>query len=77
MKVISPAKLNISVEASSPEALEKMLDQALFEIRHNTLDSNGFQRAFSKAAQGEQKGTMGSYSFEYVQPEYESGFNEF
>lgn len=77
MKVIKPAKLTITVEASSPATLEKMLEQALFELRHNSLDDNGFQRAFSNAAQGDQNGTMGSYSFEYVKPEYEESFSEF
>lgn len=77
MKIIKPAKLTIAVEANSPETLEKMLEQALFELRHTTLDDNGFQRAFSNAAQGDQKGTMGSYTFEYVKPEYDLGFSEF
>jgi hypothetical protein len=77
MKVKKPAKLTITVEASSPATIEKMLEQALFELRQNTLDDNGYQKSFSNAAQGDQSGTMGSYSFEYVKAEYEEGSSDF
>lgn len=32
------------------------------------MDENGFQQALSKTAKGEQYGTLGSYSFDYISP---------
>lgn len=70
-KIISPASVTITAEATSPRAIEKLLEQALFELRHNSKSQNGFDESFVNSAKGDQKGTMGSYSFEYVKPEYE------
>jgi len=71
MKVKAPGKITITVEASSPEALEKLLDQALFELKLRSTDDNGYQQALSKTTQGEQAGTLGNYSFDYSAPEIE------
>lgn len=77
MKVIKPAKLSITVEANSREAIEKLLEQALFELRHDSKDKNGFERPFTHDSKGEQSGTMGGYRFEYAAPEYDTGFDVF
>ncbi|MBD8237846.1 MULTISPECIES: hypothetical protein [Pseudomonas] len=69
MKVKAPGKITITVEASSPKALEKLLDQALFELKLESTDDNGYEQALSKAAKGEQAGTLGNYSFDYCAPE--------
>lgn len=68
MKAKTPGKVAITVEASTPEALEKLLEQALFELKLSSMDDNGFQQALSKTAKGEQSGTLGSYSFDYISP---------
>ncbi|MGE1075855.1 hypothetical protein ACQJ22_25330 [Pseudomonas fragariae (ex Marin et al. 2024)] len=61
MKVKAPGKITITVEASSPKALEKLLDQALFELKLRSTDDDGYQQALSKTTQGEQAGTLGNY----------------
>jgi hypothetical protein len=71
MTVKAPGKINITVEACSPKALERLLDQALFELRLGSTDDNGYEQILSKAAKGEQAGTLGSYSFDYSAPETE------
>ncbi|UOK39205.1 hypothetical protein MJP36_04890 [Pseudomonas palleroniana] len=71
MKVIAPGKITITVEASSPKALEKLLDQALFELKVESTDDNGYEQVLSKAAKGERAGTLGNYSFDYCAPEIE------
>lgn len=69
MSIKKSGKATITVEASSPQALEKLLEQALFELKLSTTDDNGFQQALSKNAEGAQSGTLGSYSFHYIAPE--------
>ncbi|MCX4216282.1 hypothetical protein MKZ87_01395 [Pseudomonas sp. MCal1] len=64
-------KATVTVEAASPLALEKLLEQALFELKLSSTDENGFQQALSKFAEGVQSGTLGSYSFNYIAPEAE------
>ncbi|WP_417663516.1 hypothetical protein [Pseudomonas sp.] len=32
------------------------------------MDENGLQQAISKTAKGEQSGTLGGYSFDYISP---------
>lgn len=71
MKVIAPGKITITVEANSPKALEKLLDQALFEVKLSSMDDDGYQQALSKTTKGEQAGTLGNYSFDYNAPEIE------
>ncbi|WLG57712.1 hypothetical protein PSH77_04145 [Pseudomonas extremorientalis] len=71
MKVIAPGKIIITVEASSPKALEKLLDQALFELKLISTDDDGYQQALSKTTKGEQTGMLGNYSFDYSAPEIE------
>jgi hypothetical protein len=61
-------KVTIQVQANSPQALEKLLEQALFELKLSSTADNGFQQALSKNSNGEQSGTMGSYSFDCTAP---------
>ncbi|WP_122448479.1 hypothetical protein [Pseudomonas viridiflava] len=68
MKEKIMGKVTIIAEASSPQALEKLLEQALFELKLSSTDDNGFQQAISKDAKGEQAGTLGSYSFDCTAP---------
>ncbi|NHX02144.1 hypothetical protein [Pseudomonas koreensis] len=69
MKIIKPGKATITVEANSPQALEKLLEQALFELKLSSTDDDGFQQALSKTTEGVQAGSLGSYSFQYIAPE--------
>lgn len=71
MKIKAPGKITITVEATSPKALEKLLDQASFELKMRSTDEDGYQQALSKTTKGEQTGTLGNYSFEYTVPEIE------
>ena len=71
MKATKQGSVTITVEASSPQAMEKLLEQALFELKQSSMDDDGFQQALSRTARGEQAGSMGSYSFNYIEPEYE------
>lgn len=68
MKEKMLGKVKIEAEANSPETLEKLLEQALFELKLSSTDDNGFQQALTKNSKGEQSGTMGSYSFNCVAP---------
>lgn len=68
MKILKAGKATITVEANSPQALEKLLEQALFELKLNSTDDDGFQQALSKSAEGVQSGTLGNYSFHYIAP---------
>lgn len=60
MKVKASGKTTITVEASSPKALGKLLDQALFELKLRSTDDDGCQQALSKTTKGEQSGTLGT-----------------
>lgn len=71
MNTKKPGKATITVEATSSQALEKLLEQALFELKLSSTDDNGFQQPLSKSAEGVQSGTLGSYSFNYTAPETE------
>lgn len=73
MKTKAPGKVAITVEADTPGALEKLLEQAIFELKLRSMDENGFQQAFTNSAKGEQSGTLGSYSFDYMSPLYDFG----
>lgn len=71
METKTLGKITITVEANSPQALEKLLEQAVFELKLSSTDDNGYQQALSRTAKGEQTGTLGSYSFDYSSPEIE------
>ncbi|MBP2085313.1 MULTISPECIES: hypothetical protein [Pseudomonas] len=71
MKVKVPGKIIITVEADSPKALEKLLDQALFELKLESMDNDGYQQALSKSSKGEQAGSMGNYRFDFTASEIE------
>lgn len=68
MKEKMLGKVTIEAEANSPETLEKLLEQALFELKLSSTDDSGFQQALTKNSKGEQSGTMGSYSFNCTAP---------
>lgn len=68
MKEKTLGKVTIQVQADSSQALEKLLEQALFELKLSSIDDNGFQQALSRNSHGEQAGTMGSYSFDCTAP---------
>lgn len=68
MKAKTLGKVTIKAEANSPQAVEKLLEQALFELKLSSTDDDGYQQALSKTAKGAQSGTLGSYSFDYTAP---------
>ena len=68
MKAKTPGKVTITAEANSPQALERLLEQALFELKLSSTDDDGYHQALSKTSKGEQAGTLGSYSFDYSAP---------
>lgn len=66
-QVISPGRLTLTVEANTPGALARLLEQALYELKEATpQEDNGFEPIpFSTDAVGSQSGTLGSYSFNF------------
>lgn len=58
MKVKVSGKTTITVEASSPKALEKILDQPWFELNLRSTDDDGDQQALSKTTKGERACTL-------------------
>lgn len=71
MRVNASGKITIIVEANSPKALERLLEQALFELKLGSIDDDGYQQILSKSIKGEQAGTLGKYKFDYSVPEIE------
>lgn len=69
MQTKLPGKVTITAEATSPEALERILEQAIFELKLSSVDPHGFEpQPLSKSANGNQSGTLGSYTFEFIAP---------
>ena len=73
-----PATFTLTAEADSAEKLEKLIEQALFEVRTASMDKLMQKFVFSESCKGGQSGTMGTYSFAYERAEKdESEKNEF